>query len=253
MVSVGLGSATGSTGVVRAVKKKAKSTTSSVPSSSISTKSPIFRMLIILVLCAGSFYTGVFVGMHIDKSGGVGEKDCWTADDPRLIKYMQDIVKNHQINNNPNPGASITSNDGNTMRIPQTNMGNIVYGMGRVDRDEFASKFDMGVPLDPSTTGNKDVLILYNGDKALPSNPFLRNQMIFGPDVPLVGEGGVEEATQNCNNLHIVLTQHNRDNQCIAIMGQYEAFQYVHIPQKFFALSRLFLIFWFSNFNNLFG
>ena len=199
-----------------------------------------------LVLCAGSFYAGVFVGMHIDQSGSDGRQDdCWTVDDPRLVKYIQDTIqaqsKEQQSKSDNvyhvNPPPPVDTNDSSTTRrIPENHMGNIVYGMSRVNRDEFATKFDMlGVPLDPTTPGNKDVLILYNGQKALPTNPFLQNQMVYGPgEIPIMGN--IDEATQNCNNLHIVLTQPQRDNQCIAIMGQYESFQYVSYLFSFFLL-----------------
>ena len=34
----------------------------------------------------------------------------------------------------------------------------------------------------------------------------------------------VEQATQNCNILHVILTDQHRDQQCLAIMGQFESF-----------------------------
>jgi len=84
-------------------------------------------------------------------------------------------------------------------------------GMEFVDRNEFAELFDTGVPLDETTAGNDKVLLLYSDPKAFPST---------NSKGPL----STEEATSNCHNLHIVLTQSDRKEQCIAIMGQYESF-----------------------------
>ena len=91
--------------------------------------------------------------------------------------------------------------------------GNFVSGLGFVDRDEFASAFDIGVPLDETQTGNDRVLLLYSDPNAFPQND---------------GKGpiSVEDATVNCHNLHLILS-HPRNHQCIAIMGQYESF-HVH-------------------------
>jgi len=51
--------------------------------------------------------------------------------------------------------------------IPET-MENLFAGMARVNRDAFAKKFDVGVPLDETKPGNEDVLILYSNEHALP-------------------------------------------------------------------------------------
>jgi hypothetical protein len=102
--------------------------------------------------------------------------------------------------------------------FPKHRVGDLVSGVGLVDRDEFASTFDMGVPLDPSTPGNDHVVILYSHDQAAPSQN--------------TSATNVEDATRNCENLHVILTHTSRKRQCVALMGQYESF---HI-QKFMRL-----------------
>lgn len=90
-----------------------------------------------------------------------------------------------------------------------------------------------GVPLDQSVQGNDEILILYNHEDALPSNPFDAHASKFSQQIPLFDS--VEEATENCGNLHIVLTNPNRKSQCIAIMGQYESFhvhKWMRLPEK---------------------
>ena len=174
-------------------------------------------------------------------SSNISNKDCWTTDDPRLLQYIQSELTKLQQSSNNNGGQQhqmqMITEDGTTLRIPPLNMGNIVTGMSRVNRDEFANQFDMGVPLDPSTTGNRDVLLLYSGAHALPSttsNPFIQHQMMYaGSEIPMLSS--VDEATENCDNLHVVLTHPQRDKQCIAIMGQYEAFhiqKYMRLPEE---------------------
>lgn len=90
--------------------------------------------------------------------------------------------------------------------------------MSTVDRDDFAQLFDTGVPLNPSSRKNDKVLLLYGKD-ALPS----KGQSLT--DISYIDN--VEEAVQNCNYVSLILTQPKRDDQCIAIMGQYNSY-HVH-------------------------
>lgn len=92
----------------------------------------------------------------------------------------------------------------------------LVAGMARVDRDLFATKFDIGVPLNPTTPGNKDVLILYNSENALPDQ-FDKYQ----EDVPHLN---IKSATKHCHTMKVVLTEPSQQKQCLAIMGQWESY-----------------------------
>ncbi len=96
--------------------------------------------------------------------------------------------------------------------------GKFASGLQFVDRDDFASAFDTGVPIDETTKENDQVLILYSDPKAFPEE----NSGVLS----------VEEATANCLEMNVVLT-HARQQQCIAIMGQYESY---HI-QKYMRLT----------------
>ena len=102
-------------------------------------------------------------------------------------------------------------------------------GMALLDRDEFATKFDTGVPLDKTKDTNSRVLLLYSQALSLPKNRTLAHDVRkLNSPVPTVSS--IEDATQNCDFLNIVLTDFApRRAQCIAVMGQYEAY---HI-QKF--------------------
>jgi hypothetical protein len=102
--------------------------------------------------------------------------------------------------------------------FPKRHVGDLISGVALVDRDEFTSRFDTGVPLDPSMPGNDQVVILYSHDQAIPS--------------ATSNTSNVDDATQNCENLHVILTHPSRKGQCVALVGQYESF---HI-QKFMRL-----------------
>lgn len=110
-------------------------------------------------------------------------------------------------------------------------MKKLAGGMVLMDRNDFASTFDMGVPVDPTVKENEQVLMLYNRQAALPKNRTLSNDIRLSGDVPVASSA--LQATENCDYLNIVLTDFKEPRaQCIAIMGQYEAF---HI-QKFMRL-----------------
>ena len=99
-----------------------------------------------------------------------------------------------------------------------------------MDRNEFAEAFDTGVPLDPSTPGNDQVLLIYSRPTALPSDDAAANEARSLGQVPVLS---VEDATENCDFLNIILSESKSNRaQCIAVMGQYESF---HI-QKFMRL-----------------
>jgi hypothetical protein len=88
----------------------------------------------------------------------------------------------------------------------------------------------MGVPLDQSKGTNDEVLIMYSQANAMPTNPFPRKEAESMTELPLMD---VQDATANCDFLNVILTDHsNKRRQCIALLGQYEAF---HI-QKFMRL-----------------
>jgi hypothetical protein len=101
-------------------------------------------------------------------------------------------------------------------------MNKLFAGMARVSREDFMKRFDVGVPMDVTTKGNEDVLILYGDTKSLP-HPSAK----IG--IPKLHH---EQATEHCNNLKIILTGADQTQQCLAIVGQLESY---HI-QRFMRL-----------------
>lgn len=101
--------------------------------------------------------------------------------------------------------------------FPSETMGRFAVALASVSKEEFTEHYDLGVPLDRSSAGSEDMLVLYSNSKALPSN--------FGEeDFNRVGHRDAREAVENCEYLNIVLTDHGNRNQCIAIMPQYESY-----------------------------
>jgi Nucleotide-diphospho-sugar transferase len=102
-----------------------------------------------------------------------------------------------------------------------------VQGMSLVDRDDFAAKFDVGVPVSKSDHVNNQVLLLH-GSKSMPANSSLKH----------MNHLSVDDATQNCNYLSLILTQPGRLDQCIAIMGQYNSY-HVHKSMRLKGVKRV--------------
>jgi hypothetical protein len=117
------------------------------------------------------------------------------------------------------------SSSGDKPAFPPPTIKNVVYGMGRLNRNDFARVFDMGYGIDESFRGNEDVLMLYMSNHSMPTvKPQDSNKL-----VPLYDS--VIHATTNCDVMKVVLldprkpgTEHK---QCLAIMGQWESY-HVH-------------------------
>ena len=92
--------------------------------------------------------------------------------------------------------------------------------MSRMTKDDFASQFDMGVPLDQSKEGEEDVLLLYSNTKAHPPK-YNKDISSLTKPVPLLP---VKDAIQNCDEVHIILTDQSSRKQCIALVPQYESY-----------------------------
>jgi len=121
---------------------------------------------------------------------------------------------------------------GQSVRIPDT-VRHLFAGMGLVNRDDFAEKFDIGVPVDATSDGNQDVMLLYTSEWSLPDVTQARLQRRRDE----AGDGGgdaaedflatyesPELATENCRVVKILLTEPHDKPHCIAIMGQWESY-----------------------------
>jgi hypothetical protein len=115
--------------------------------------------------------------------------------------------------------------------FPSDRVSDYVVAMARVPKDKFAKAFSkqLGVPFEPSFGNHHDMLLLYDRVNALPNNSssFYSRSDSKGEQIvdtiPLIDNP--EEATENCDQLNIVLTQPgNNRRQCVAILPEYESF-----------------------------
>lgn len=132
----------------------------------------------------------------------------------------------------PRQIAAVT-NSINAPRFPSS-VSKFAYGQALIDRNDFASTFDMGVPVDATARGNEQVLLLYNRELSLPKDRDVANAARKQGDIPIVQSA--KEATENCDYLNVILTDYREPRaQCWALMGQYEAYhvqKFMRLPQK---------------------
>jgi hypothetical protein len=108
-------------------------------------------------------------------------------------------------------------------------MEKLFAGAARINRDDFMKQFNIGVPVDATTPGNQEALILYHHPKSI-SNVSSQDIVRNSGTMPLLS---VQDATINCDTLKIILTEPNRPRQCTAIVGQWESYhihKYMRLP-----------------------
>jgi len=104
-------------------------------------------------------------------------------------------------------------------------------GLVTVPRDDFAKRFDVGVPLDPTKPSNDRVVLLYSSDAALPKTvPGMAEEIASSGPIPLMDD--IEAATENCDIVNLILAQPGDKRQCFAMMGQFRSYH----MQKFMRL-----------------
>jgi hypothetical protein len=99
--------------------------------------------------------------------------------------------------------------------FPTMTVGRFAAAMSRIDRSEFVKLYDPGVPLDPSTDGASQVLLVYANAKVTPTSMTNYNE---------IPELSAQEALEHCDQMHVALLDHGVRNQCLALVPQYESF-----------------------------
>ena len=174
-------------------------------------------VLTVLIAALLAFYAGLTIGSATAHQACANEEQIIQQRIQRALQ-KQAQAQQQQQQQAPPPDASDTD-----PRFPTT-VSDIATGMAVVDRDDFASYLNLGVPLDATTEHNAQVLLLYQNAGSVPSsNPFRATAAVSAvppPDMP-----SVQDAVASCDYLNLILSDHNHNrNQCWAIMGQYEAF-----------------------------
>jgi len=203
----------------------------------------VSSVILNVIVGAVCFYFGNTIGFHTGLEHArqycAPELDLYKKKSESLNQEIYTLRQDMSIVNQAVKDKGLSEKDlqsarrkANKPRFP-TETSRFVSGSMLIKRDDFASSFDMGVPLDKTTPQNSRVLLLYNQESAMPKNRTLLTQAKLAGEVPLAKSA--LEATENCDFLNVILTDFGpRRSQCIAIMGQYEAF---HI-QKFMRLPK---------------
>jgi len=116
--------------------------------------------------------------------------------------------------------AKKDNSDGDSIIKFPKSTNNYAGGMARTKKLDFFDHFDLGVPMDPPTEKDSDVLILYSRKAAVPKT--YESSKLDDGSIPLVG---TEDAIENCESVNVILTKHgNKHNFCTAIVPQYESY-----------------------------
>jgi len=185
------------------------------------------------VLCACtavvSFYFGMILGSSAASHCTSNVADSNAANCLTEDQVQERVQRELNKSSSSQVKAQGSGRGGAENRFPR-GMQHLVSGMAQVDRDDFAKRFDLGVPLDPSDSMNNKILMLYNTPSAIP--PEVMNEAAGQAPLPLLS---AENATSHCDFFHVVLQDHGgKRRQCTAIFGQYEAFhiqKYMRLPE----------------------
>jgi hypothetical protein len=149
-----------------------------------------------------------------------------------LIKELQatmsDNIKcNDDKQSDQNGKPSLMSSSSTILKFPDTTK-KYAVGMARTSKIDFFDQLDIGVPMDMPKEGDGDseVLFLYSKNEALP-NTYMKESMVQhhkDPTSTTIPSINMKDAVQNCDYLNVVLTNHDKRNQCIAIVPQYESY-----------------------------
>ncbi|KAI2494917.1 nucleotide-diphospho-sugar transferase [Fragilaria crotonensis] len=184
---------------------------------------PVQVMLLFVISCLGSFYVGLTLGMSHSSQLGCPRNDGFRTSTAKTTTATTTTGTSSFFSAVTGYSKYITS--GSRFGAP---MEKLIAGAARISRDRFLERFDLGVPLDPTTPGNEDALILYHHQQSLPHRS--KVDAAREGQIPLLS---VEDATVNCDTLKIILTEPNKPRQCLAIVGQWESYhihKYMRLP-----------------------
>lgn len=147
-------------------------------------------------------------------------------------QQKEENLKKHQEEPPPPNQRQLVPSSTTTTILPEQNL---VAGMGRVSRSEFAKQFDIGYALDKENSENNQVLILYQSESSLPTSSSTTTTPTTNTSAD--DSSSVQDAIENCQVVKVVVTDpkpiapknrfEREHKQCIAIMGQWES-RHVH-------------------------
>ena len=101
-------------------------------------------------------------------------------------------------------------------------------GLITVNRKDLFDTYDFGVPMN-SNAENEDILMLYNTQGSLPSDPQLSTaaKLSLAGNSEIPHMGSVLDATANCDQMNVIFVESPERNhqQCMAVVGgQYQGY-----------------------------
>ena len=215
---------------------KTTTATSNSNSSSSSIKKPTLWIFSFIVCCAFSGQVGYYFGLLSESNHYRLHDEDLTLSSYRNVlpnnatatctpcQQEQEPTQSHNNNGHDNNNNSNCYNFNNS--FPKE-LAKTVVGMRRVPRIEFATQFDTGIPLQPNSDGNEQVLILYSDAASLldqQQNVDNTGNHKKTPHKLIPYMDNVQEATANCDYLNVILTNVDKEARtCIALVGQYES------------------------------
>jgi len=170
------------------------------------------NLILMIVISILSFYAGSLFTMQANM-----RKD--TSSDTNTNTHNCPEVHDHDTDKRIKEAVKKVHDEYNNMkRFPET-VQKFATGMSRINKDEFTNQFDTGVPIDQSKPGEEEILLLYSSERAFPNKK--KYELSSMTPIPALS---VNDATANCEEMHIILTDHTNRKQCVALVPQFESF-----------------------------
>jgi len=213
------------------------------------------HILVTLILCGLSFYTGALAGMS------VAQTPCEKAIRPegndalkpstndanidalvnQRVNAELDILKAELSEENANIDDIVNQRVKAELDILKTELSeevnkpiasnhprfdegvkNFAQGIVRVEKGDFVKKFDYGTPVTMGDDGDAEALLFYGSSKAFPSRAedAAKAQYDSSDGIALLN---ATEATANCESLNVItISNSGNHRQCTAIVGNYQ-------------------------------
>jgi len=181
-------------------------------------------MLIMIVLSVASFFAGTLFSLQAAIGNTQVVQPLSVADcniEAIVAARVKEALKNMPAVGLKGSAAAVSTSSSDETRFPAT-VKKYATGMSRMTKLDFTNQFDMGVPLDQVKEGEEDVLLLYSSERAHPTKQSSKVDVkALQTPVPHLS---VDDAIENCDELHIILTDQTNRKQCVALVPQFESF-----------------------------
>jgi len=196
-------------------------------------------MLLMMATAIPSFFLGTLVSLYAGIQ--LHTTDCSSQISDLMIQQQaQNNEKEcppQTSNNKDKDGGGDVASEAKDL-FPRDGFGYFLTGMATVSKSQFVETIDPGVPLDKPDKGASDVLIMYSHPNAMPKK-FWKEDEGGGGDFSILSTNprldSAQEATENCEQLNLILADHSYRRQCFAIMPQYESYhiqKWMRMPER---------------------